>query len=170
MTGSAEELMIWVDYLIIGIILISSAISIVRGFIKEVLSVLSWALAFWVALMFHAHLATLLSEYVATPSIRLFTAFFALFVVTLILGALVNHLISQLVEKTGLTGTDRSLGVIFGLIRGLAIVTLLVLLAGATPMPTDSWWQNSLLLNYFEQIAIWARSFLPNDIAEYINF
>ncbi|OUR86413.1 colicin V production CvpA [Methylophaga sp. 42_8_T64] len=162
--------MLWVDYVIIGIILISSGISIVRGFIKEVLSLISWILAFWVALMFHAHLATLLTDYVSTPSIRLFAAFFTLFLVTLVLGALVNHLISQLVEKTGLTGTDRSLGVIFGLLRGVAIVTLLVLLAGATPMPADSWWQNSLLLEYFEQMAIWARSFLPNDIAEYINF
>jgi membrane protein required for colicin V production len=162
--------MLWVDYVIIGIILISSGISILRGFIKEVLSLASWLLSFWVALMFHAHLATLLTDYVSTPSIRLFAAFFALFVVTLILGALVNHLISQLVEKTGLTGTDRSLGVIFGLLRGLAIVTLLVLLAGATPMPADSWWQNSLLIEHFEKIAIWARSFLPNDIAEYINF
>jgi len=162
--------MFWVDYLILGIILISSGISIVRGFIKEVLSLASWILSFWVALMFHPHLATLLIDYVATPSIRLFAAFFALFIVTLILGALVNHLLSQLVEKTGLTGTDRSLGVVFGLLRGLAIVTLLVLVAGATPMPADSWWQNSILLEFFEQMAIWARSFLPNNIAEYINF
>lgn len=91
--------MIWVDYLIIGIILISSGISIVRGFIKEVLSLISWILSFWVALTFHSHLATLLVDYVSTPSIRLFAAFFTLFVVTLILGALINHLISQLVEK-----------------------------------------------------------------------
>lgn len=162
--------MVWVDYLIIGIILISSGISIVRGFIKEVFSLVSWVFAFWIALMFHPNLATLLVDYVSTPSVRLFTAFVALFVVTLILGALVNHLISQLVEKTGLSGTDRSLGIIFGLLRGVAIVTLLVLVAGATPMPLDDWWQNSLLLEHFEKLAVWARSLLPADIAEYINF
>jgi len=162
--------MVWVDYLIIGIILLSSGISIVRGFIKEVLSVASWALSFWVALMFYPHVATLLADYIVTPSIRLFAAFTSLFLVTLILGALVNHLISEIVEKTGLTGTDRALGVIFGLVRGVAIVTLLVLLAGATPMPNDNWWQNSLLLEHFEQLAIWLRNFLPTDIAEYIHF
>jgi len=162
--------MLWVDYLIIGIILLSSGISIIRGFIKEVLSLASWAISFWVALMFYPHVATLLADYIVTPSIRLFTAFTSLFLVTLILGALVNHLISQIVEKTGLTGTDRALGIIFGLVRGVAIVALLVLLAGATPMPNDNWWQNSLLLEHFEQLAIWLRDFLPTDIAEYIDF
>jgi membrane protein required for colicin V production len=162
--------MVWVDYLIMGIILVSSGISIVRGFIKEVLSLVSWALSFWVALTFHPQLSNLLIDYIATPSIRLFTAFFSLFIVTLILSALVNHMISSLVEKTGLTGTDRSLGIIFGLVRGVAIVTLLVLIAGATPMPGDSWWQSSLLLEYFEKMAIWLQTLLPADIAEYIHF
>jgi len=162
--------MVWVDYLIIGIIVLSSGISIVRGFIKEVLSLASWALAFWVAVMFYPHVATLLSDYIATLSIRKFTAFMSLFLVTLVLGALVNHLISQLVEKTGLTGTDRTLGIIFGLARGVAIVTLLVLLAGATPMPKDPWWQNALLLEHFENMAIWVRDFLPTDFAQHIDY
>ena len=162
--------MIWVDYVIIGIIVLSSGISIVRGFIKEVLSLVSWALSFWVALTFSPNLSTLLVDYIASPSIRLFAAFFALFIVTLIIGALINHLISTLVEKTGLTGTDRALGVIFGLLRGAAIVTLLVLIAGATPMPSDSWWKNSLLIEHFEALAIWARALLPAELAEYIHF
>lgn len=162
--------MIWVDYLIIGIIVLSASISIVRGFIKEVLSLVSWALSFWVALTFSPNLSTLLTEYIASPSLRLFAAFFALFIVTLILGALINHLISTLVEKTGLTGTDRALGIIFGLLRGVAIVILLVLLAGATPMPSDPWWQESVLLEHFERLAISARDLLPADLAEYIHF
>jgi len=162
--------MIWVDYLIIGIILLSSVISIVRGFIKEVLSIASWALSLWVALMFYSHVATLLVDYIDTPSIRLLTAFLSLFIVTLILGALVNHLISEVVDKTGLTGTDRALGIIFGIVRGVAIVTLLVLLAGATPMPDDAWWQNSLLLEHIERIAVWVTTLLPAELAEYIHF
>ena len=160
----------WVDYLIIGIILISSGISIVRGFIKEVLSLISWIVAIWVAFMFFANFASLLTPYFDTATLRLFIAFFVLFVVTLILGALVNHLISQLVEKTGLSGTDRALGVIFGILRGAAIVTILVLAAGVTPMPSDSWWQNSLLLQHFEDLAIWVKQFLPADVAEHVNF
>jgi len=162
--------MVWVDFLIVGIILISAVISIVRGFVKEVFSLASWILAFWVALLFYPHLATLLTDYVATSSIRSFTAFAALFIVTLILGALVNHLISTIVKKTGLSGTDRMLGIFFGIVRGVAIVTLLVLAAGATPMPEDDWWQNALLLEHFEKLAIWLQTFLPSDIADHINF
>jgi membrane protein required for colicin V production len=162
--------MVWVDFLIIGIILISALISIVRGFVKEVFSLASWILAFWVALLFYPHLATLLADYVVTPSIRSFAAFTSLFVVTLILGALVNHLISTLVKKTGLSGTDRMLGIFFGIIRGVAIVTLLVLAAGATPMTQDDWWQNALLLEHFEKLAVWLQTFLPSDIADHINF
>ncbi|HEC73540.1 MAG TPA: CvpA family protein [Methylophaga aminisulfidivorans] len=162
--------MVWVDYLIIGIVLLSAVISIVRGFMREVLSLASWILAFWVALLFYSNLSTLLADYIATPSIRLFLAFFVLFAVTLILGAMVNHLICQVVEKTGLTGTDRALGIVFGLIRGVALVTILVLAAGATPMPADSWWQNSLLIEQFINLAIWVRDLLPADIAQYINY
>jgi len=123
--------MLWIDYVIIGIIALSAIISVVRGFVKEVLSLAAWVLAFWVALTFSPQLSVLLSDYIATPSVSLFAAFAALFIVTLILSALVNHLIAAIVEKTGLSGTDRMLGVIFGLLRGAAIVTLLVLLAAA---------------------------------------
>jgi membrane protein required for colicin V production len=161
--------MLWIDYVIIGIIALSAIISVVRGFVKEVLSLAAWVLAFWVALTFSPQLSVLLSDYIATPSVSLFAAFAALFIVTLILSALVNHLIAAIVEKTGLSGTDRMLGVIFGLLRGAAIVTLLVLLAAATPMPNDDWWQDSVLIEHFEKLAIWARQFLPVGLAQYVN-
>jgi membrane protein required for colicin V production len=161
--------MLWIDYVIIGIIALSAIISIVRGFVKEVLSLAAWILAFWVALTFSPQFSVLLSDYISTPSISLFAAFAGLFIVTLILSALVNNLIAAIVEKTGLSGTDRMLGVLFGLLRGVAIVTLLVLLAAATPMPNDAWWQNAVLIEHFEKLAIWVRQFLPAGLAQYVN-
>jgi len=161
--------MLWIDYVIIGIIALSAVISIVRGFVKEVLSLVAWILAFWVALTFSPQFSVLLSDYISTPSISLFTAFSGLFIVTLILSALVNNMIAAIVEKTGLSGTDRMLGVLFGLLRGVAIVTLLVLLAAATPMPNDAWWQNAVLIEHFEKLAIWVRQFLPDGLAQYVN-
>ncbi|MDG1689027.1 MAG: CvpA family protein [Gammaproteobacteria bacterium] len=161
--------MLWIDYVIIGIIALSAIISIVRGFVKEVLSLVAWILAFWVALTFSPQFSVLLSDYISTPSISLFTAFSGLFIVTLILSALVNNLIAAIVVKTGLSGTDRMLGVLFGLLRGVAIVTLLVLLAAATPMPNDAWWQNAVLIEHFEKLAIWVRQFLPDGLAQYVN-
>jgi membrane protein required for colicin V production len=107
---------------------------------------------------------------VSAPSLRLLIAFIAIFIVSLILGALINHLLNQLIQKTGLTGTDRALGMIFGGVRGVAIVILLVLAAGATPMPQDDWWQQSILIEHFQKMAIWAREYLPAGIADYIKF
>jgi membrane protein required for colicin V production len=89
---------------------------------------------------------------------------------TLLLAAIANFLLNKLVQATGLTGTDRMFGVLFGIARGVAIVTILILLAGMTPMPQDSWWQNSKLLGYFQGLALWARSFMPSDITGYIRF
>lgn len=160
----------WVDYLIIAIIVISSGIGIVRGFVKEVLSLVSWAIAVWVAMTFYAQTAEMLTDYIATPSIRTFAAFLGLFIVTLIIGALINYLISKLVEKTGLSGTDRMLGIVFGLLRGAAIVILLILLGRTTPMPSDPWWQASSLLGHFEPYAKWAHDFVPENIASHISF
>lgn len=162
--------MIWIDYVLIGVIAISALISLVRGFFKEALSLITWIAAFFVAKIYHAHLATLLIDYVSAPSLRLVIAFAAIFIVTLILGGLINHALSQLIQRTGLTGTDRALGMIFGALRGVAIVILLVLAAGATPMPQDSWWQQSILIEHFQKLAIWAREYLPAEIADYIKF
>ncbi|QBQ56579.1 CvpA family protein [Nitrosococcus wardiae] len=163
--------MIWVDYLIVGIVLISGLISLARGFVKETVSLAAWILAFWVALGFSPEVAEWLAELISVPpSLRLAIAFFLLWLVTLLLAATINYLLAKLVQTTGLTGTDRMLGVIFGIARGVAIVTVLVLLAGMTPMPKDSWWQDSQLLNYFQRLALWARSFMPPDIAGHIQF
>jgi len=93
-----------------------------------------------------------------------------LFIGTLLVGGLVNYLAGQLISKTGLTSTDRILGMIFGIARGAVIVAVLVMLAGLTTVPQDPWWQDSMLLGYFQDIALWLRSFLPADIAERIRF
>ncbi len=88
----------------------------------------------------------------------------------LLLGAIINFLASKLVDKTGLTGTDRLLGIVFGVARGGVIVAILVLLAGLTPFPQDPWWQDSQFIGYFEELAMWMRSYLPDDIADNITY
>ena len=86
---------------------------------------------------------------------------------TLVISALVTRLISMLVTKTGLSGTDRSLGVVFGLIRGGTIITLAVILGLILELSTAEWWRESLLIPYFEQWALWAQQFLPESMTQY---
>lgn len=160
----------WVDYTILAIIGVSVIISILRGFTKEALSLAGWVLAVWVGLSFADNLQRLLEPHITAPSLRLIIAFVILFVVTLFLAGLVNYLAVQVIKKTGLSGTDRMVGIFFGVARGCLVVAVLVLIGGMTPMPQDPWWKESQLLHYFQDIAIWLRQFLPEDIANSIRY
>lgn len=160
----------WADYLILTLITLSALIGLWRGLLREVISLATWAAAIAIAFLFAEDGAAHLTPYIDIPSLRIAAAFSALFLATLLLGGLVGILASQLVHYTGLTGTDRMLGVVFGLTRGAAIVTLLVLAAGLTPLPKDPWWQQALLLHHFQETALWLRGFLPPEAAQNIRF
>jgi membrane protein required for colicin V production len=160
----------WLDYAILSIIALSVLISIIRGFTKEALSLAGWIVAAWVALNFSEKAEPLLRDYIEIPSIRLLVAFVALFIVTLFLAALVNYLVSQAVKKTGLSGTDRMIGIFFGVARGIVIVAVLVMAAGMTPLPQDPWWAESQLIHYFESIAQYISQFLPDDFVAKLRY
>lgn len=160
----------WADYTILAIIGISVLISIWRGFTKEAFSLAGWIVAAWVALTFADSLQVLLEPHITVPSLRLIVAFAILFIATLFLAGLINYLAVQIIQKTGLSGTDRMIGIFFGIARGCLVVAVLVLIGGMTPMPQDPWWREAQLLHYFQDIAIWMRQFLPADIAENIRY
>ncbi len=162
--------MVWIDVVILALIVLSAVLSLFRGFVKEALALASWLVALWVAMAFYEDLALMLAEWISVPSAQKITAFVLLFICVLLLGALVNYLAGKLVARTGLTGTDRMLGVVFGAARGAVIVAILVLFAGLTPMPQDAWWQDSQLIGYFEDFAMWMREYLPADMAENISY
>lgn len=162
--------MAWIDIAIIALIVLSALLSLFRGFVKEALALASWLIALWVAMIFYEDLAAILAQWIAEPSIQNIAAFSLIFIGILLVGALVNYLASKLVVKTGLAMTDRMLGVVFGVARGAVIVAIMVLFAGLTPMPQDSWWQSSQLIGYFQDFALWMREFLPRDISENISY
>lgn len=162
--------MAWIDLAIIALVVLSAVLSLFRGFVKEALALASWLVALWVSMIFYEDLAVVLSQWIAEPSIQNIAAFSILFIGVLLVGALVNYLASKLVVKTGLAVTDRMLGVVFGVARGIVIVAILVLFAGLTPMPQDSWWQSSQLIGYFQEFAMWMREYLPEDISENISY
>jgi membrane protein required for colicin V production len=162
--------MIWVDYAIIGIIGVSTLISLVRGFVRETISLIVWVLAFGVAWIYFEELAPHLAPWIETPSFRLGLAFLILFVVVLLFGGIIGYLIGQLVDKTGLSGTDRLFGMVFGAARGAVLVAILVLLAGLTPFPQDPRWAESRLIVHFQHLAAWLLSLLPPNIAESFRF
>ena len=144
-----------IDYIIIGIIAFSILVSLLRGFVREVLSLGSWVVAFIVASQFYPYLATYLTQ-IDSPYLRNGTAIGILFVLTLIVGAVLNYIIAQLVDKTGLTGTDRVLGAAFGLLRGVLIVAaILFFLDTFTNFEQTEWWKDSQLIPHFGFIIQW---------------
>ena len=156
--------MVWVDYLILAIVGVSALISLFRGFIKEACSLTTWVVAFWVSMRFASPVATLFEPYLSAPSARLGLSYVLLFLLVLIIGAVATHLLTDLVRKTYFAGTDRMVGVIFGIGRGLIIVTVLVMAAQIfTPVQQDPWWQASAFLHHFEALADWIRGLLPED-------
>lgn len=155
--------MAWIDLVIIAVIALSALISLIRGFVKESISLVTWIIAGLLALRYYAPMADLLEPFINSATLRNWVGGGILFVATLIVGAIVNFIVSQLVSKTGLSGTDKTLGVVFGGARGVLIVTMIVLLASLTPMPEATWWQDSAMIGFFQQLAEWIQGVLPMD-------
>ncbi len=162
--------MTWPDYAILGILAISLLVGLLRGFIKEVFSLVVWAAAFIIAYRFADDLAVLMEAQVTVPSARTAIGFIGLFIVVLVIGGLINYLLGRLVESTGLSGTDRLLGGFFGIARGVAIVIAAILVTGFTPLPADGWWKESRMIHSFMPLVVWSSDFLPDAASEYLDF
>lgn len=159
----------WADYIIIAVLVLSVLVGLWRGLVSEVMALAVWFLAFWLAWLFGGSLAELFADAVPVPSVRLMLGYGLCLVTALIAGSILTFLLRKLVQGTGLSGSDRLLGMVFGLIRGLALVSLVVLLMRFTPFPADPWWNESRLLPGFENAAQALDDKLPDPIARYLN-
>lgn len=160
----------WVDIGLLAILGLSSIVGLWRGFVVEVMSLVVWIAAFWLAFALGDDVAAAFETSVQSPSARLFLGYAVLFLGALLVGGLATWLMGKLVKGTGLSGTDRMLGLGFGLLRGVALACVLVMLLGFTPMPQDQWWKQSRLLPGFQSGAEWLRTWLPDAVAERIRF
>ncbi|MEY6433560.1 CvpA family protein [Thioalkalicoccus limnaeus] len=159
----------WVDYLILVIIGLSAVIGFARGLIREVLSLGIWIAAIFVAWLFFRDLAAELEPWISTPSVRQVTAFVLIVFGMLLIGALLGFVLTTLIDKTGLSGFDRLMGLIFGVARGGVLVALLVFIVALTPMTEDPWWNESQLIAPFERLADYLLALVPPDIEDRIK-
>ena len=139
----------WLDYAFLGVGAASILIGAIRGFVREIISVVTWVAAFWVAIRYTPEVAAYFETWLNSPMVRLAVAFALLLIATLLLGALLGWMGRLLVGRTGLTGTDRALGVVFGGLRGALLVGLMVLGAGLTALPEESWWRESVIVDTY---------------------
>ena len=157
------------DWVLLGLVVLSTVIGLWRGFIKEVFALAVWVAAFFVASTYSDLASGLLESSIELPSARTALGFGGLFILVLVVGGLLTWLIGKLVEKTGLTGTDRLLGAVFGALRGVLLIIALIIVGGFTPLPEDPWWETSRVIQSLLPLAEWASDFLPESIQEYFD-
>jgi membrane protein required for colicin V production len=144
------------DWAIIAVLAISTLMSLRRGFLREALSLGTWVAAFVVARQFHGPMDQLLETQIVDSLMRSIAAFATLFIGTLLVGAALGFLLGALINATGLSSTDRVLGMVFGFARGALIVTVVIGLLNLTPLKDDSWYTSASLVPHFETVAQWA--------------
>jgi membrane protein required for colicin V production len=158
------------DYAVLGIIGLSVLVGIMRGAVREILALASWVVAFMVARFYALPLAAMLPASLGGEGPRLLVAFIGVFLAAWLVMGLVSVALSGFVKLIGLRSLDRSVGVLFGLGRGIVVIMLLVLVAGMTTLPREPFWRNAVLSPPFEAAAISLKQWLPYELAGRIRY
>lgn len=162
----------WVDYFIIVVILFSTLISLMRGFSAEAISLFTWVVAVIVAFKFTRALGDLLSGLIHNSSLRFIVSFIILFILIMIIGTVINHILGAMIKNSGLSSTNRILGMLFGFARGVLLIAIFILFAKMTSVIREAWWQSSALIPYFHGLVNWLQQFIPdhfNNVSHYFS-
>lgn len=159
----------WFDIIILLIMLISTVISVVRGFAKDAISLAAWILAFVISLTLADKFALILPDSMENPRLRVGVAIAVLFLATLIMGMVANFLLTGFINMVKMQNMDRSLGALFGFVRGVVIICLLVVLGSYIGLNEAEWWEDSALIPAAEWVLDYLEPLLPNDFARYIK-
>lgn len=154
----------WIDLAILGIIGLSVVTGLFRGFVKELISLCVWILAFWLAYNYSSNAASILPGVISDPKVRIGVAAVCILIVTLIAGGIFNGLLSFIVTRSGLSSSDRLLGMGFGFVRGVFIVAIIILGAKLMFVPTHQRSQQSVLYAKFEPLVNWLEGQMPDFV------
>jgi len=158
------------DYVVITVLVASVLLGVWRGVVGEIIALLAWVLAFLAAKWFGAEVARLFFSGISDPVMRIVAAWVAVFVVVLLLMALLRLAVRGLLSALGLSLTDRLLGIVFGVARGLIIVLALVAVGGMTSVPKEKWWSEAYFSAPLETAVLAGRPWLPPEVSKRIRF
>ncbi|MEM6640446.1 MAG: CvpA family protein [Pseudomonadota bacterium] len=158
-----------IDLIVLAIIAVSMVVGFFRGLFPELIGLGTWVVAGVGAMQFSDVLLPYLSGKMGSPTVELWSARAAMFVALMIVGGLVGQLVSLVVDKAGLSGTDKALGMIFGAVRGVVIIGALVIFGQLIGFQNDSWWSDSTLISFGEGVADALRAILPEQLASYLE-
>ena len=152
----------WVDYVILGVVALSVITGLFRGFIKELVALCVWILAIWLAYTYSPLLDPKLVPYIQDKTARIVVAFVVILLFTIIVGGICNAIFSFILKRTGLSGTDRVLGMVFGFVRGVFIVALVFAGFKMTAIPDKDYVSHSALYPRFEPLVDWIHGYMPD--------
>jgi membrane protein required for colicin V production len=157
--------MTWVDLAVLAVVAVSALVAFVRGFVREVLGITAWVGAVIVAVWAFPQAQPVVARYVNNPDLIMPVTYGVVFVGVLIVLLMISHWIGALVRRSVLGGMDRSLGLLFGLVRGAALVVVAYIAFGLV-VPVDKWPEPVLqarALPFTFQGASWAVARLPEQ-------
>lgn len=158
------------DYAVIGIVALSLVLGLWRGVVSEMMALAAWVLAFMAALEFGAESGQLVFPGIADPAVRALAGCALVFFGVLVAMSLVRLAVRSMVKALGLSVSDRLLGMVFGLARGVLLVMILVAVGGMTAAPQQVWWKQATLAPPLQTAVLAARPWMPDDLAKRIRF
>lgn len=158
------------DFVVLGILGCSALLGLVRGLLKEVLSLLAYLLAFVAAIWWGPTVYAWLEPYIETTLLRMGLSYAAVFIIVLLSVGLLNMTLAALIRTTGLTPADHGLGGLFGLARGLLLVLILVALGGFTPLPQEPWWRDAMFSHSATEAIKHIKLGLPPSLAQWLPY
>jgi membrane protein required for colicin V production len=158
------------DYVVLTIIGLSIILSVMRGLLREVLAIMGWVAAFYVAKTYANEILPMMPAAIPTEPLRILAAFLVLFLATLLVANLLAIALSAIFKKIGLGWLNRLFGAVFGLARGVLIVCIIVFLAGLTNIPKDARWRNAMFSAPTEALVVSMLPWVPISIAKHVKY
>ncbi|RZJ03421.1 MAG: CvpA family protein [Haliea sp.] len=158
-----------VDWIFLAVLALSMVIGAWRGLVYEVLSVLGWAAAFYVAQWWAPEVSTRLPMTSVSEPVRYAAAFVLVFIVAVFTAGLLSMLVKKLIEAIGLRPVDRTLGALFGLVRGLILLLVAAVVMNMTTLHTSAWWQESRGAVVLTAALKGLQPLLPEQFAKYLG-
>ena len=160
----------WVDLFVVAVVVISMGFAIARGFVRETLSMFSWAAAAFATLYFGRYVVPLMAPHFS-PLVAEIAAFSTVFVLVLLPLSFIGHRIAQNVRNSQVGPIDRSLGGAFGILRGLAFLAILYI-GYSLVIPVHAqgaWIGKARSLPLIQRSAKVLLSLIPSDQASYVQ-
>jgi len=158
------------DYLVLTVLGLSAGLGLFRGLIKEVLSLLAYAVAFIAAIWWAPRLSSWTITLIQNDLLRTALAYALVFIIVLLLMGLLNVTLAAAISRTGLGPADHGLGALFGFLRGLLLVLVLVTLAGYTELPEEPWWQEARLSGAAVRAVQTIKHLMPETAASWLPY